>query len=184
MNYDWFNSQKHVFEKILLPLNGKEIKALQIGAYTGDATIWLLDNVLTNPNSVLYDVDDWIGTDEYEGLNLNFSEVEKEYDRRTKNYTQIVKNKTTSDNFFAKNDQIFDLIYIDGCHYAEFVARDAENSLKFSKSGTIIAFDDYGYFNMETEEQRPKIAIDNFLEKYADRIEILEKQYQVWVKIK
>jgi hypothetical protein len=61
----WFNSVEHNFRNTLLKLKGKEdLVFLQIGAYTGDASTWLLDNILTDPTSFLVDVDTWAGSDE------------------------------------------------------------------------------------------------------------------------
>ena len=182
--YDnWFETYKKFFIDVLTPLAGKDIKALQIGAYTGDASVWLLENILTSSDSALYDIDNWVGTNEYEE-SINFSEVEKEYDKRTSHYANLVKIKKTSDEFFENNVEIFDFIYIDGYHHSEYVYRDAENAFKFSKPGTIIAFDDYEWKNKISLEERPKPAIDKFLSKHAESLDILIKDYQVWVRIK
>jgi hypothetical protein len=58
---NWFESTdaKPNFERNLLPLADKEIKCLQIGAYTGDATKWMVENILKQPHSFLVDVDTW-----------------------------------------------------------------------------------------------------------------------------
>jgi len=66
----------------------------------------------------------------------------------------VAKNKTgidpvqggtlrmTSDEFFAKNENKFDLIFIDGLHVSEQIKRDIENSLKFlNEGGTIVCHD-------------------------------------------
>ena len=48
----------------------------------------------------------------------------------------------TSDEFFKKNSQIFDIIFIDGLHLEEQVDKDINNSLKFlTKKGYIIMHD-------------------------------------------
>ena len=48
----------------------------------------------------------------------------------------------TSDEFFKKNNQIFDIIFIDGLHLEEQVDKDINNSLKFlKKNGYIIMHD-------------------------------------------
>ena len=68
---NWFEPVKFNFESVLLPLKGKELSFLQLGAYSGDASIWMVENVLTNPKSFLVDVDIWQLTDQvaYEGIN-------------------------------------------------------------------------------------------------------------------
>lgn len=48
----------------------------------------------------------------------------------------------TSDNFFKNNAQTFDIIFIDGLHFAEQVYRDINNSiLSLSNNGYIICHD-------------------------------------------
>jgi predicted O-methyltransferase YrrM len=50
--------------------------------------------------------------------------------------------RMTSDQFFAINREHFDLIFIDGLHWAEQVIRDVENSLKvLSPNGCILIHD-------------------------------------------
>ena len=48
----------------------------------------------------------------------------------------------TSDAFFSQNNQIFDLIFIDGLHYSHQVLRDINNALRWlSPTGTIVLHD-------------------------------------------
>lgn len=48
----------------------------------------------------------------------------------------------TSDEFFAKNNETFDIIFIDGLHHADQVEKDILNSLKIlNDGGTIICHD-------------------------------------------
>ncbi len=48
----------------------------------------------------------------------------------------------TSDEFFSKNDQMFDIIFIDGLHKDYQVIRDVENALKVLKPGGTILMHD------------------------------------------
>lgn len=48
----------------------------------------------------------------------------------------------TSDNFFAQNIKTFDIIFIDGLHYAEQVLKDVDNALKcLNDEGVIVVHD-------------------------------------------
>lgn len=48
----------------------------------------------------------------------------------------------TSDDFFAQNKMIFDIVFIDGMHLADYAVRDIKNSLKsLSDNGTILIHD-------------------------------------------
>ena len=72
---NWFEmTAKENFESQLTPLAGKfGLRFLQIGAFTGDASVWLVDNILTQKNSVLEDVDIWTGSDEEEHKDMDRS---------------------------------------------------------------------------------------------------------------
>ena len=43
---------------------------------------------------------------------------------------KIISHKMISDDFFTKNNDEFDLIYVDGSHEPEDVVKDLNNSLK------------------------------------------------------
>jgi len=43
-------------------------------------------------------------------------------------------------------DPPFDLIFIDGCHYADYVRKDTENALRYLAPGGVIVWHDYGEF--------------------------------------
>ena len=93
---NWFDAYaKPNFEKYLIPLAGVDnLTFLQLGAYTGDASLWLLDNVLTGANSILIDVDTWQGSDEEVHHSMDFSEVESVYDAKIRG--KASKNKMTT----------------------------------------------------------------------------------------
>ena len=50
--------------------------------------------------------------------------------------------RATSDEFFAKNTDLFDVIFIDGLHTYEQVRKDAINSIRFLKPGGYVALHD------------------------------------------
>jgi hypothetical protein len=83
---NWFanDGQKNFYMHLLRNFAGKPIRSLQIGAYTGDASVWLYENLLTHPESVLIDVDTWEGSDEPVHHQMNWSTVENLYDFKTK----------------------------------------------------------------------------------------------------
>jgi len=179
----WFSKAKPEFQKFLTPLSGQNVNFLQIGAFAGDASFWMLKEVLTNTDSQLFDVDTWEGSEEHIDLKKKFDQIEAAYDAKVISFTNVVKNKMTSDDFFAINRIKFDFIYIDGDHSSYQVAIDAENALKVCQVGGIIAFDDYGWEGMKYEVSRPKQAVDKFLKTHEKRLIVLHKQYQVWVRV-
>ena len=183
---NWFAKDgQENFENIVLPdYGGKNIRALQIGAYTGDASVWLSNNVLRGTDSVLVDVDTWEGSDEVAHHALDWGTVESVYDAKilvARNEKKIIKVKLTSDHFFRNNQEKFDFIYIDGDHTAYGVLKDAVNAYECLKPWGILAFDDYQWSGGDGPEDRPGMAIDAFLEIYKNKIEVIIKDYQCWV---
>lgn len=183
---NWFTdgSAKHFFSKHLQTSIGTPINCLQIGAYTGDATEWLLENVLTNPMSSLTDVDTWEGSNEEIHKNFDWNNVEEVYNSRTSKFLNIYKYKGTSDSFFEVNKKTFDFIYIDGDHTAAGVLKDGVNSIKALNPGGIIAFDDYKWRSGRGPIYDPVQSIDAILNAYAEQFTVLDIGLQVWLKKK
>jgi predicted O-methyltransferase YrrM len=181
---NWFDVQRYNFEFQLQHLKGKpNLRFLQIGAYTGDASVWLCQNVLTDFTSILIDVDTWSGSNESEHSNINFDEVYEHYESRVKVYKKVIRLKMTSDQYLAGDNEVqFDFIYIDGDHTAAQVARDAEGAWGLLKSGGILAFDDYLWGPDLKPEDTPKPAIDKFLKEHEGEYVQLVDSYQVWIR--
>jgi predicted O-methyltransferase YrrM len=183
---NWFESQQHNFHNHLSYLKGEpNLKFLQIGVFTGDASIWLCENILTGKGSYLYDVDTWAGSDEQAHEEIDFNKVLEYYDKRISVLQSAARLRMTSDDYFAGNNRIkFDFIYIDGDHTSHQVAKDADNAWKLLKSGGILAFDDYLWGQDLPPELTPKPAIDRFLAKYTGEYDLLSQDYQLWLKKK
>jgi predicted O-methyltransferase YrrM len=163
----------------------KPSRLLQIGAYTGDASIWMYENILKNSSSVLVDVDTWEGSDEVAHHNMNWGTVESVYDTKTSEARlarKVIKYKGTSDSFFKSNVEKYDFIYVDGDHTAYGVIKDAISAYECLKVGGVIGFDDYQWVGAVDPADRPGMAIDAFLQIYRKRVEVLVKGYQFWVR--
>jgi predicted O-methyltransferase YrrM len=187
-NYvNWFvNDGQTNFQKYLPTLAAsKSIRCLQIGAYTGDASLWLYNNILKYSDSILVDVDTWEGSEEPVHYEMNWHTVESLYDIKTaegKADRKIIKYKGTSDNFFKNNREMYDFIYIDGDHTAYGVLKDAVAAYECLNVGGIIAFDDYQWSAGLGDIKEPKMAIDAFNAVYGDKIEEMFQGYQRWFK--
>jgi len=182
----WGGAQAN-FAKHLSPYAGKQIKALQIGAYTGDATVWMFENVLTHSEARLVDVDTWEGSDEVAHKKINWQSVETVYDSKTLEYVssgKLDKVKTTSDKFFSSNNKLYDFIYIDGDHTAASVLKDGINAIKFLEPTGIIAFDDYMWRSGRGPTYDPYPSIDAILTAFSNEFETIDIGLQVWLKRK
>lgn len=184
---DWFTDTyaRSLFDRFLTPLADKpNLRFLQIGAYCGDASEWLLTNVLTHSTSYLIDVDTWEGSAEVAHESIDFADVFGFYHRRMNalrgpgGFTQF--RRQTSDEFFVNYmGPKFDFIYIDGSHETHQVLRDAVSAQRLIAPGGLIAFDDYMWD--DGSEDYPRPAIDAFLRCFREQITVLHVGLQVWV---
>ncbi|CAB4158068.1 Methyltransferase domain containing protein [uncultured Caudovirales phage] len=159
------------------------LRFLQIGAFTGDASKWLLENILTDTSSTLTDVDTWTGSDEKIHKKFDWNHVEKTYDDKMSKFVNVIKEKQTSKQFLENNNAEYDFIYIDGDHMAKQVYLDAVLSWKALKNNGILAFDDYEWtHDSEDPEKSPGLGIDKFLEEEYGSFILLKKSNQLWIK--
>ena len=188
---NWFEGVQapEVFARALGKFVGKPVKFLQIGAFTGDATEWLLKNVLTHPDSTLTDVDPWTGSDEPAHKTMDWMNVEDTYLARHQESIdsgKLIRHKTTSDEFFASlsDDDKYDFIYVDGDHKASSVLRDAVNSMDHLEPHGLNGFDDYNWTLGKGPAYDPKTAIEAFYICNQDVLEVAEMGYQFWVRFR
>jgi len=186
---NWFKeTAQHNFEQFLLPLAGQDkLKFLQLGAYTGDASVWLAENVLTGSDSYLLDIDTWQGSDEEAHKSMDFEDVFNTYIKKINNFTCIKYFRSTTQEFLLtmwKDSPSYDFIYIDADHTTVGVLMDAELSWPLLKPGGILAFDDYEWGENLPLSQRPKPGIQLFLERHAGEFENLVVNNQYWIKKK
>ena len=176
---NWFDAYaKPNFERFLTPLAGNaDLTFLQLGAYTGDASLWLLDNL---GSLILVDVDTWEGSDEEVHHKLNFSEVERVYDEKIKGRT--IKQKMTTFEYLLNSYFFFDFVYVDADHTAASAFLDGELAWRLLKSGGIMAFDDYQWGAELSAYLSPKLGVNLFLHRHEGEFELLDKGLQVWIK--
>jgi hypothetical protein len=165
----------------------KDVKVdfLQLGAYTGDASVWLFDNVLTHPESTLTDVDTWEGSEEEEHMDMDWKSVEDTYDQKLRPFLdsgQLIKKKMTTKEFFKSNDKKYEFVYVDADHHAIWALRDGLDGYSCLNNGGILAFDDYMWGSSLPKMDQPKTGIDAFLIPYTNKVTVLEKGLQVWTR--
>jgi SAM-dependent methyltransferase len=182
---NWFHNSdaesnfvKHLVTKFA---GVRSVRALQIGAYVGHASEWLLTNALTGEGSHLIDVDTWQGSPgEEEHDALDWEQVKLEYRTRMAPYFgRTVAFTGTSDEFFAFAEHAkFDLIYVDGSHERAQVRRDADNAHRALNHHGILIFDDYRWTGHRIGNN-PRDAIDPFLTDHSAEYKVLEHNGQL-----
>jgi predicted O-methyltransferase YrrM len=184
----WFydNATVQDFENGLAEFKGKKnLKFLQIGVFTGNASVWLLENILTDPSSLLVDIDPWCGNLPHES-SYDWADIQEAYKEQTASHSKkLQSHKAFSGDWLKANREVkYDFIYIDGDHLPESVTLDADLSWDLLKSGGIMAFDDYEWEHPDVTDNNPKPAIDAWLEKHKNEIEIFRKGWQIWIRKK
>ena len=166
LTHDYFSSHSYNFYTVLKNLDN--FKYLEIGSFEGNSSMFVAKNF---PNSKIYCIDNWVGTEEYG--DLKFSKVENNFDKNMKEFTNYKKFKQSSDDFFKNNKCNFDAIYIDGYHKGSQVFEDFKNSWEVLKYGGIIIFDDYIWNFFAKIEDNPCYVINSYLKKINKSVKIL-----------
>lgn len=181
---DWFTPNALGFFERNVPRD-TPLRALQIGTYTGDASVWLLKN--TNVQS-LDDVDTWEGSPgESVHSSLDFKKVYEYYVSRVHELDphseKVAAFQMTSDEYFSLYKACrYNFIYVDGDHTASQTAIDGINAFNVLEPGGILAFDDYLWWSGLGPVYEPRRGIDAVLSIFKGTYEVLDIGYQVWIK--
>jgi len=125
-------------------------RVLEIGTYDGNTTLNLAANLAEGGHVTTIDLpSDWNNDFVYDVPDSrwnvsNLQQVGIQY--RGTSYAsrirQVLCDSARAD--FEKLDPPFDLIFIDGCHFRDYVRRDTENALKNLRDGGVLIWHDYG----------------------------------------
>jgi len=190
---DWFQLGPVLWPELVKHLPDRPSRRfLEIGSFEGRSAVWIIENMAT-PADHVFLVDTWEGGQEHSEINMR--DVEARFDAniaqaRTKlGCPQIHKIKTTSTDALAHQlrwmkteNQLMDFIYIDGSHQAKDVLTDACMAWQLLREGGVMVFDDYLWGDPRTPLQRPKVAIDAFMNIFGGEIVVLHISYQVAIK--
>jgi len=178
---DWFshniNSLDLFFKK--KDYYNKEINMLEIGSYEGNSSVFFLKYF---SKLKLTCVDTFEGS--VEQGNKDFNKVYDNFKFNVDNYKEKLKVvKDTSGNFFNKlNNDLYDLIYIDGSHHHEDVLTDAKNSFKVLNKGGYLIFDDFLWSFYSNANENPIGGIKSFLKENFFKVDIVSIGYQIILK--
>tara|TARA_S200000501_G_scaffold159834_1_gene150753 strand:- start:906 stop:1592 length:687 start_codon:yes stop_codon:yes gene_type:complete len=174
---DYFSMHSYNFFKYLNFLEGN-FNYLEIGTYEGNSAMFIAN---TFPKSKVYCVDNWNKTEEYG--DQNFDIVEKNFDYNTSSFNNILKFKNNSDDFFKKNNTLFEVIYIDGYHKDFQVLKDCRNAWKILKKNGLLICDDYIWNFYENIRENPCYSINKFMDEIKNENKVLEvSKSQIFIK--
>jgi len=188
---NWFRQiAQHNFEQFLLPLAGKDdLKFLQLGVFTGDASVWMAQNILTGKGSYLTDVDTWEGAaNETIQEQMDFNDVYATYSSKVKDLP-VTPVTMRSDEYLLRVRSVFlesyDFIYVDAHHTSASAFLDSELSWPLLKPQGILAIDDYEWLHPDgVDIHAPKIGIHMFLDRHEGEYEELIRNQQLWIRKK
>jgi predicted O-methyltransferase YrrM len=169
---EWFPPNQWQFERQLKNSAGKVRSILEIGCFEGQGTCWLLENVATAPNARITCVDPIEQPCFWSNIAASNGSPKVE-----------LKLGPSRDILPTLPRAAYDFIFVDGDHGVISVLEDAVLSFPLAKVGAIIAFDDYKWNDPKHNQNGvPKTSIDAFLSIYRSKIEVLTKNYQVWIR--
>jgi len=181
---DWFSWAPPVWEH-LIPMLPERKKFLEIGAYEGRATTWIVENMMEDGGEIVC-IDTWEGGEEH--VNGEMDGAESRFNENIKLVREKHPNRNVtacygfSDDWIPaliQNNQTFDFIYIDGSHIAKDVLTDACMAWPILKKDGIMVFDDYLWGDMCRANHVPKPAIDAFVNMFIEELRIVHVGYQM-----
>ena len=154
----------------------KIYKILEIGSYEGLSSVYFADNLLNDKSSSMICVEPFLSIDNNDHVERLDTETEKTFLHnisKSKNNSRITFVKSKSRDFFIKNRETYNFIYIDGCHIPEVMVSDLKEAYKILDKDGIIWIDDYGAGAIRYT------VIDEQLKQYGSKIRIIHKGYQI-----
>jgi len=120
--HDWFELIEHEWEQFTVAHRDKKLRILEIGSFEGASTTWVLDHLMSHPESRMTAIDTWEGgmdhingpTEDYD----SFNEIEARFESNVAKCSEAHKLrviKARSEDALMtlrKEGAIFDFIYI------------------------------------------------------------------------
>ena len=153
--------------------------------FEGRSTCWLLENGLSE-NGNMFCVDPFYGVKGFPVADDLYGVFKENTEEARKPFQKLLVYRQTSR--FALAEFIYDMsikfnfIYVDGAHDARNTLTDMCMAWELLKKDGVMLIDDYEWIHGNTEQEKPKLAIDCFLEVYKGKYELLFKNYQVGIK--
>ena len=188
--HGWFELIRSDWEELTLSLRGKKLRILEVGSFEGASATWMLDHLMSHPESRMTVIDTFAGgmehqenpTEKYELASLEsrfWSNVSK-----CKQVDKLRVIKANSDDALMALRQEgarFDFIYIDASHVAIDVLHDAVLCWRMLDVHGTMVFDDFTWKGYNEDCYNPRIAITSFLQCAAQEVQATETQSQMWV---
>lgn len=170
---DWVSQHDALWRRVLATLVGRDgARMLEIGSYEGRSACWFLEHVLTGAGATLTCIDPWVGPE--------WERAMERFDANTaaaRAGGRLVKVRASSRDVAQLAPGPWAAIYIDGDHRPEAALSDAARCWPLLEVGGVLIFDDYALPDYGTAA-----GVDTFLRAAGDRLELLERGWQVVVR--
>ncbi len=183
---DWTTGNIPIWADVLRDYRNRPARVLEIGSWEGRSALFFLNFL---PQAALVCIDPFGGNAEHH-LDDYFARLvpqsEGRFDRNVLGPfgPRVTKIKDASARVLpqlAIEGNRFDIVYIDGSHFAADVYADAALAWPMVVPGGIVIFDDYDWELMQSERERPKLGIDAFLAGISGQYQPLHRAYQLIV---
>ena len=179
-----------------LDLNG-ELNCVEIGSHEGQSATFFLKEILKNKDSKLTCVDPWIKSHwlKSDPTGLCYEDIFDLNMKLNDRYKQVQKFSGLNSDYYKTKEfkiQQFDIAYIDDIHTYESTCLNIKELYPQVIEGGIMIFDDYDceYCDPTDKNAGPqwtepvKKAVDEFLEREKDNVEIIFQEYQIIIRKK
>jgi len=200
---DWL---KHAINNFLYVKEfGQLHNILEIGTFEGRSACWLLKNLLADtgtltcidpfPDKQIRDSSELFASSQINPFkNISYSVENKVLNQFNSNISQVKKPQQKVNLFqevsytalskLIVDKKQFGFIYIDGCHWGQVALTDACMCFGLLEPNGFMLFDDYLNQDRPNVYNRPKIAIDAFVNIFQPDLEIHRLGYQVLIQKK
>lgn len=190
--HGWFDMIIDDWEELTQPLRGKKLNILEIGCFEGASTTWMLDHLMSHPDSRMTVVDTFEGGMEHQGadgssVSYDLGTLESRFRANISKCEHVSKLriiKSLSDDALLtlRQEKVrFDFIYIDASHVAIDVLHDAVLCWRMLEVQGIMVFDDFSWKGYNEDCYNPCIAILSFFQCVAQEAQTKETVSQLWV---
>ncbi len=200
--YNWTNDipqgSRNVFESVIKHFNNshphyelskQQYKILEIGTFTGTSLIKIVEMI---PGSKGTGIDTWSNYNENENLTLSRMEETKIIQSFLSNIMKagletringLKQESTIALLNMIKIGEKYDFIYVDGSHTLLDSYTDIVLAWDLLNKGGIMGIDDYLWNNTDILNS-PFEGVNAFLKKYEKEMNILSKEYRVFLEKK
>jgi predicted O-methyltransferase YrrM len=157
------------------------VRILEIGSWEGRSSLFLLTYF---KQGQLTAVDTWAGSDQYEyNATSDLRELEARFDHNVSSGAdRLTKRKGSSLTVLPQlidEQQKFDVIYVDGSHFADDALTDAINSWRLLNQGGVMILDDVMWPCFPRARANTAWAVTQFLKYHVGEYKVLHAQYQI-----